>query len=120
MRALWLEHGAYGDQYGTGLMEDGFDRILLKTIGNRFKPLWTSFKAAYIDGTQDIDVPSILASQGFNTCAKESNLSEKMVQCLGLRTVVQDSMIRITHVLEGYVGHRSGLCPNDVLVSHQC
>lgn len=117
MRTVWQEHGAYGDEVGVGLTENGFDKMITKSLGASFKPLWVAFKAAYIDGTQDIEVIELLQSIGIELVPKEFSISEQLQQSLGLRTQAQDGFVKITHVLEGYLGQQAGLCPNDLLVA---
>jgi predicted metalloprotease with PDZ domain len=117
MRAVWNEHGAYGDEVGVGLTENGLDKILSKVLGSSFKPLWLAFKAAYIDGTQDIDVIELLQANGFALTPKKLSISESIQQLLGIRTQSQDGFIKVTHVLEAYLGQQAGLCPNDLIVA---
>ncbi len=117
MRAVWQEHGAYGDQVGVGLTENGFDKMITKSLGSSFRPLWIGFKAAYIDGTQDIDVVELLQSTGIALTPKKLTIAEKLQQCLGLRIQSQDGFVKVTHVLESYLGQQAGLCPNDFIVA---
>ena len=117
MRALWQEHGAIGDDVGVGLTENGFDKIISKCLGSSFKTLWIAFKAAYIDGTQDIDVVELLQTHGIALQPKKISLADKIQQSLGLRTQAQDGFIKVTHVLESYLGQQAGLCPNDLIIA---
>ena len=117
MRMLWQEHGAYGDDVGIGLTENGLDKVLNKCLGSSFSPLWLAFKSAYIDGTQDVDVIQLMQSVGISLSLKNVSEAERIQQSLGLRTLTQDGFIRVTHVLEGYLGQLAGLCPNDLIIA---
>jgi predicted metalloprotease with PDZ domain len=117
MRMLWQDHGADGDDVGVGLTENGLDKVLSKCLGSSFRPLWLSFKAAYIDGTQDIDVIQLMQSVGISLCVKKVTEAEKIQQSLGIRTLPHDGFIKVTHVLEGYLGQHAGLCPNDLIIA---
>ena len=86
-------------------------------MGSSFSPLWLAFKSAYIDGTQDVDVIQLMQSVGIYLGLKNVSEAEKIQQSLGIRTLAHDGFIKVTHVLEGYLGQLAGLCPNDLIIA---
>lgn len=117
MRLIWRTHGAHADTVGQGMAEDGMDQILLKVLGQHFMPHWRVFKSHYIDGTQDIDIQAVFVSAGIPLKEKVISVTEDLQYLLGIRTNVVEQSLKITHVLEGYLAHHAGLCPNDIVIA---
>jgi predicted metalloprotease with PDZ domain len=111
MQLLWAAHGKTQE----GLLEDGFERIVLAAIGPDFKKPWLQFKARYIEGTHDLPLAQWLAAQGTLVTEKKMSPLENMKLQWAMRYSDQNGWIKVTHVLDGGIGQRAGLAPGDVI-----
>ena len=117
MRTLWKKHGAWGNQPGIGLDENGFEQIILETLGKNFGPIWKKFSQQYIDGTKDLPLEKLFLKVGLKFQHKKISGLEHIKSTLGMRTVASDGWVKITHVLDGGAAQISGIAPGDILVS---
>jgi predicted metalloprotease with PDZ domain len=113
MQLLWVAHGKTQE----GLVEDGFDRIVLAAIGPDFKKSWLQFKARYIEGTHDLPLAQWLSAQGIVVDNKKMSPLENMKLQWGMRYSDQGGWVKVTHVLDGGIAQRAGLAPGDLLAS---
>jgi predicted metalloprotease with PDZ domain len=113
MQLLWAAHGKTQE----GLLEDGFDRIVLAAIGPDFKNPWLQFKARYIEGTHDLPLVQWLTAQGIVVTEKKMSLLEHMKLQWAMRYSDQNGWVKITHVLDGGIAQRAGLAPGDLIAS---
>jgi predicted metalloprotease with PDZ domain len=113
MQLLWAAHGKTQE----GLLEDGFDRIVLAAIGPDFKKPWLQFKALYIEGTHDLPLAQWLAAQGIVVTDKKMSLLEHMKLQWAMRHSDQNGWVKVTHVLDGGIAQRAGLAPGDLIAS---
>jgi predicted metalloprotease with PDZ domain len=113
MQLLWATHGKTQE----GLLEDGFDRIVLAAIGPDFKKPWLQFKARYIEGTHDLSLAQWFTAQGIVVTDKKMSLLEHMKLQWAMRYSDQNGWVKVTHVLDGGIAQRAGLAPGDVLAS---
>ena len=113
MQLLWAAHGKTQE----GLLEDGFERIVLAAIGPDFKKPWLQFKARYIEGTHDLPLAQWLSAQGILVTEKKMSLLENMKLQWAMRYSDQNGWVKVTHVLDGGIAQRAGLAPSDLISS---
>jgi predicted metalloprotease with PDZ domain len=113
MQLLWAAHGKTQE----GLLEDGFERIVLAAIGPDFKKPWLQFKARYINGTHDLPLTQLLAAQGILATEKKMSMLEHMKLQWAMRYSDQNGWVKVTHVLDGGIAQRAGLAPGDLISS---
>jgi predicted metalloprotease with PDZ domain len=113
MQLLWAAHGKTQE----GLLEDGFEWIVLAAIGPDFKKPWLQFKARYIEGTHDLPLAQWLSAQGILVTEKKMSLLENMKLQWAMRYSDQNGWVKVTHVLDGGIAQRTGLAPGDLIAS---
>jgi predicted metalloprotease with PDZ domain len=111
MQLLWSAHGKTQE----GLLEDGFERIVLAAIGPDFKKPWLQFKARYINGTHDLPLAQWFGAQGILATEKKMSLLEHMKLQWAMRYSDQNGWVKVTHVLDGGIAQRAGLAPGDLI-----
>jgi len=123
MLALWQRYG----QTGTGVPEDGIERLAEEISGVRLR----SFFDKALRSTDELPFKQWLATVGLEmqlrpaegsgdkggkpTRKPARELAARVV--LGARTAEDPAGVRLTHVLDGGTAQAAGLCAGDVLVA---
>jgi predicted metalloprotease with PDZ domain len=118
MQVLWKRHGNF-NEIGQGIAEDGFKDIVLSAIGEDFTSTWTHFAKRFIDGTEDLPLKTLLATQSFTLEEVPLTSSDLALARLGIRSASVDGGVKITHVLDFGSAQKAGLAVGDLMVSIQ-
>jgi predicted metalloprotease with PDZ domain len=118
MQVLWKRHGNF-NEIGQGIAEDGFKDIVLSAIGEDFTSTWTHFAKRFIDGTEDLPLKTLLATQSFTLEEVHLTSSDLALARLGIRSASVDGGVKITHVLDFGSAQKAGLAVGDLMVSIQ-
>ncbi|MFN0314486.1 MAG: M61 family metallopeptidase [Burkholderiales bacterium] len=123
MRALWERFG----RTGTGIPEDGMERIADEVSGLRLK----GFFDLAIRSTSELPLKAALSAAGIElhvrassgatdkggTAGGSKDGSWKPRAALGARTTEDAAGVRLTHVLDGSAAQQAGLSAGDVIVA---
>ncbi|QWE16788.1 M61 family metallopeptidase [Polynucleobacter sp. AP-Nino-20-G2] len=113
MRLIWQTHGVTLD----GIAEDGLDILISQLLGSEFAKTWSTFKAKYIFGNEDIPLQKWFNHKYISVKPKQQSKLDQIKLQLGMRHTEVNGWLKVTHVLDGGAAQIAGLAPGDLLAS---
>ncbi|NHQ88405.1 M61 family metallopeptidase [Iodobacter sp. HSC-16F04] len=123
MRALWQRYGKDFATHGEGVAEEAWEALASEVSGLDLKP----FFDLAIRSTAELPLQALLADFGVDWqlraavgAADKGGWLDKELQAvnsLGVRTSIEGSFVKLSHVLDGGAAQQSGLSAGDLLIA---
>ena len=124
MRALWQRVGREFDSLGQGLGENEWESVAKEVTGLALSEFFDSV----LRSTDELPLPALLEQFGVQSQLRvpygsqdkggwKEDVTAKIAPSLGIRTAVDNGMLKVMHVLRDGAAQKAGVSAGDVLLA---